>query len=153
MYKCSKNINPNCEHCGLIEDNLHLFIKCTRISKVWKHYQPLLTKLLRKSHTPIQHILTISVNSTHRHTIKLTLTIIQLILFEIWQSRNNNKYDKILLPQHTIIHKINVELQYIIQTHYKKHELNDTTHQFQELFCINNAIAKIHNNQLNILIT
>ena len=46
-----------------------------------------------------------------------------------------------------------MELQYIIQTHYKKHKLNDTTQQFQELFCINNAIAKIHNNQLNILIT
>ena len=116
MYKCSKNINPNCEHCGLSEDNLHLFIKCTRISKVWKHYQPLLTKLLRKSHTPLQYTLTISIISTHKHTIKLTLTIIQLILFEICQSRNNNKYDKILLSQHTIIHKINAQLQYIIQT-------------------------------------
>ena len=94
MHKCSKNINPNCKHCGLTEDNLHLFTKCKRISKVWKHYQPLLTKLLRKSHTPLQHTLTISVISTHKHTIKLTLTITQLILFEIWQSRNNNKYDK-----------------------------------------------------------
>ena len=53
-----------------------------------------------------------------------------------------------MLPQHTIIHNINAQLQYIIRTHYKKHKLNDTINQFQDFFCINNAIAKIYNNQL-----
>ena len=52
--------------------------------------------------------------------MKLALTIIQIILFEIWQSRNNNKYDKNPIPQSTIINKINAQLQTILQTHYKK---------------------------------
>ena len=39
------------------------------------------------------------------HTTKLTLTIIQIILYEIWESRKNNKYDKKLLLLHTIITK------------------------------------------------
>ena len=33
MHKCSRDYNPNCEFCGLTEDNLHLFIHCTRIKK------------------------------------------------------------------------------------------------------------------------
>ena len=37
----------------------------------------------------------------------------QTIIHEIWESRNNNKYDKTLLPQHTIITKINAQLRNI----------------------------------------
>ena len=66
------------------------------------------------------------------------------MLFEIWQPKNNNKYDKSLIPQYTIINKINVQLQRIL----KKHKLNDTLHQFRNQFCINEAVAEIENNSL-----
>ena len=80
---------------------------------------------------------------------KSTITITQIMLYEIWQSRNNNKYDKKLLPQQTvIINKINAQLKTIILAHYKKHKLNDTLDIFQNQFCINEALAKIENNLL-----
>ena len=41
------------------------------------------------------------------------------MLYEIWQSRNNNKHDEKLLPQQTIINKINAKLKTIILVHYK----------------------------------
>ena len=50
----------------------------------------------------------------------------QAIMFEIWQSRNNNKYDKTLLTQKTITNKIKTQLKNILQTHYKKQKLSDT---------------------------
>ena len=93
----------------LTEDNLQLFTKCSRIQKIWTHYQPILTKLIGKTYTPQQHVLTLNVKNTNKDTRKLTLTIIQIILFEIRQSRNNNKYDKNLLPQHTITTKTNAQ--------------------------------------------
>ena len=65
---------------------------------------------------------------------------------EIWQSRNNHKYDKKLLPQQTIINKINAQLKTIILRHYKKHKLNGTLDILQNQFCINEALAKIENN-------
>ena len=74
-------------------------------------------------------------------------------MLEIWQSRNNNKYDKTLLTQKRITNKINIQLQNIIQTRYKKHKLNDTLDLFKEYFGINNAIAKLDNKQLEILLT
>ena len=98
--------NSNCDHCGLTEDNLHLFTKCSRTQKIWTHYQ-LTHKTNRKN-------LTLNVKNTKIDTRKLTLIIIRIIPFEIWQSRNNNKYDKNLLPQHIIISKIYAQLQNIV---------------------------------------
>ena len=115
------------------------FTKCQRI---WTLYQPILTKLAGKNYNPQEHLLTLSVSNVNKHTIKLTLTIIQIIIHEIWESRNNNNYDKTLIPQHAIITKINAQLRNIIQTHYKYNKLNDTINAFEELFCIKQAIAK-----------
>ena len=80
------------------------------------------------------------------------MTIIQIVLSEICQSKNNNKYDKKLLAQHTIINKINAQSKTIILAHYKKHKLNDTLDIFQGQFCINGALAKLENNSLKVLI-
>ena len=52
--------------------------------------------------------------------------LVKIMTIEIWQSRNNHKYDKKLLPQQTMINKINAQLKTIIPVHYKKHKLNDT---------------------------
>ena len=76
------------------------------------------------------------------------MTIIQIIIFEIWQSRNNYKYELKLLPQQTIINNINGQLNSILLLQYKKHKLQDTLETFQQQFCINEAIAKIQNNTL-----
>ena len=88
--------------------------------KIWTHCQPILTKLTGKNYTE-QDLFTLSVNKLNEHTTKLTLTIIQIIIHEIWESRNNNKYDT-LIPQHAILTKINAQLRNIIQRQYKYHE-------------------------------
>ena len=139
MHKCSNDNNSNCDHCRLTEDNLHLFTKCSRIEKIWTHYQPILTKLIGKTYILQQHLLTLNVKNINKDTRNLTLTMIQIILFEIWQSRNNNKYDKNLLPQYTIISEINAQLKNIVQAHYKKQKSNDTFNQLKNQFCSNEA--------------
>ena len=34
MHKCTNDINPHCNYCQQIENNIHLFIKCPRINKI-----------------------------------------------------------------------------------------------------------------------
>ena len=74
--------------------------------------------------------------------------LVKIMAIEIWQSRNSHKYDKKLLPQQTIINKINAQLKTIILAHYKKHKLKETLDIFQNQFCINEALAKLENNLL-----
>ena len=96
------------------------------------HYQTILTKLMGKTYTPQQHLITLNVINANKHIRKLTLTIIQIILFEIWQSRNKNKYEENLLPQYTLISKINAPLQALVQVRYKKNKQRNTLYEFRE---------------------
>ena len=56
------------------------------------------------------------------------------------------------LSQETIITKILTQIRNILTAHYKLHKLNETLPTFQKLFCINNAIAKIDNSKLKLVL-
>ena len=130
----------------------HLFATCPRISQIWANYQPTLTKLTNIQNKPEQHIRTLSTANQNKLTIKLLLTIIQIIPYEIWTTINNYKYDSTQISQDIIQTKINTQIRYIIHTHYKYHKINGTLNTFKELFCINNALATIENNTLHIML-
>ena len=108
---------------------------------MWKYFQPTYEKLTKRQHTPQQQAFALSANNLNSKNKKLILTLTQLIMYEIWTSRNNSKYDKIQLSQETIITNI-------LTAHYKSPKLNETLTTFQQLFCLNNALAKIHNGML-----
>ena len=125
MHKCSRDINPQCHYCEHTEDNLHLFIQCVTIRNIWKHYQTILTKLTRQSYTPQPHILTLDTSNTNKNATKLRITI-KIIICEIWPSCNNYKYENKLLPQRTIINKINGQLNNITITLQKTQSTRHT---------------------------
>ena len=145
-----KNLTPNCDFCNITEDNLHLFIKCNRIQNIWKYYHATYQKLTKQQDTPQEHILKLSSNNISSKCKKLILTLTQIIIYEIWQSRNNLKYDNVQLSQNTIINKINSQIKFIVNTHCKLHKEQDSLDQFQTNFCINNAIAQLNDNKLLI---
>ena len=144
--------SPNCNYCKNKENNIHLFITCNGIRKNWTYFQPYFKSLTKRNYTPQQHIFTLTANIDSK-TKKLIITIIQIIMYEIWITRNNLKYDKIHITQDTIITQIIIQLQNIILTHYKIHKTNGTLPKFKQNFCINKAIATINNNKLQIMLT
>ena len=115
---------------------------------MWKYFQPTYEKLTKRQHTPQQQAFALSANNLNSKNKKLILTLTQLIMYEIWTSRNSRKYDKVQLLQETIITKILMQLRDILTAHNKSPKLNETLTRFQQLFCINNALAKIHNGTL-----
>ena len=146
------DISPNCNYCNNREDKIHLFITCNRIRKIWTHFQPYYKKLTRRNYNPQQYIFTLTAN-TNSKTKKLTIALTQIIMYEIWITRNNLKYVNVHITQNTIITKIITHLHNIITTHYKIHKTNGTLFKFQQNFCINDAIATIRNNRLQIALT
>ena len=89
MHKCTHDVKPNCDYCKQVENNIHLFATCPRINQISTNYQPTLTNLTKKQNEPKQDILTLSIANQNKSTTKLLLTIIQIILYEIWTTRNN----------------------------------------------------------------
>ena len=55
--------------------NLHLFIHCTRIRKIWKHYQTILSKLTGQHYNPQKYLFTLTDPNTNKYITKLTITI------------------------------------------------------------------------------
>ena len=74
--------------------------------------------------------------------MKLTLTLATPILTHIWKTRNKLQFDDTIIPATNVIINIKNELKNIILTHYKHHTINNTLHEFQSSFCINNALCK-----------
>ena len=141
MYNCCGNKKNLPQTVTIVTYWKRIFATCNRIKKV-----------TNKNHSPDQNILTLSSNVKNNKCKKLITTLTQIITYEIWQSRNHLKYDKTQLPQATILNKINYQLRSIIKTHYKYHKIHDTLDTFKELFCINNALAKLEDNKLRIML-
>ena len=135
--------SPNCELCDKTENIIHLYIDCKRNKKTWKYFQKYYQTLTQKQNTPLQHILTISSLSLPPKTKKLTLALITTILTHIWKTRNKLQFDDAIIPATNVIMNIKNELKNIILTHYKHHTINNTLHEFQSNFCINNALCKL----------
>ena len=57
----------------------------------------------------------------------------------------------ITLTAKTITNK-NKQIEIILNSHFKKHKIENTLTLFEDLFCINKAIAQIQNGQLQILL-
>ena len=119
--------------------------------KNWQYFQPTYKKFKKRQHTPQQHIFTLSTSNLNFKNKKLILTLTQLIMYELWTSRNISKYDKIQLSLETTTTKILTQLQNILTAPYKLHKLNEMLPAFQQLVCINNAL-KIRNGKLQITI-
>ena len=85
------DISPNCNYCSNREDNIYLLITCNRIRKIWTHFQPYYKKLTRRNYTLQQHTFTLTAIKNSK-TKKL---ITQIIIYEIWITRNNLKYDNV----------------------------------------------------------
>ena len=101
----------------MTEHNLHVLTKCNRIQNIWKHYHAIYQKLTKQQHTSQQHILILSSNNTSSKCKKLILTLTQILIYKIWQTRNNLKYDNVQLSQSAIIKKINSQIKHILNTH------------------------------------
>ena len=78
-----------------------IYIYLSPATEIWKDVKPTYQKLTKKHHTSDQHILTLTSNNNNYKCKKLVLTLTQLIINEIWQSRNSFKYHKVLLAQET----------------------------------------------------
>ena len=111
----------------------------------------LLSNFTQKQNTPSQHILKIPSLSQPPKAKKLTVTLTITILTQIWKTRNKLQFDDTIIPATNVIINIKNELKNIILTHYKHHTINNTLHEFQRNFCINNALCKLTQKSITML--
>ena len=114
--------SEKCKYCKKTENTLHVFARCKIASEIWKTYQPIYETLLPNIHFFYEEA-AISLNlidtKISPNTRKLTLTLTNIIIHELWTSRNKFEKDNILPSIERSVKTINSKLKYIIEVQYQ----------------------------------
>ena len=143
-----------CKVCNRYEENtLHLFARCKHATNIWKTYKNIYTKLIpNKPYIYEQTALTINIQSIeHKKTRKLVTTLTEIILKEIWTTRNKVDKENIEPSKDRSKNRINKELTDLITIHYTHNKRTNTFQNFTEKFAINEALCSLdYHNRLNL---
>ena len=79
-------VNKFCTICNIPEDSEHLFLHCTPTVRTWKHFLPLLNKVLPFKVTKTVDLLLLRIFAVKvgRKPYFLALYLTKLILYQIW---------------------------------------------------------------------
>ena len=145
------NLTDKCKYCKKAETTLHLFARCTIATKIWKTYQQ--TYLLLTGQTTFNYeetVLTINLLGTDitDKQRKMTLTLTNIILQELWNSRNKFEKENLLPNIERSVKTINAKMEFIIKTHYNDFVRQRRIEDFKTEFAINNALCEINQGNL-----
>ena len=145
--------SDKCKYCKKTEDTLHVFARCRIAGKIWKTYQKLYEELL--PHIPfIYEEATLSLNLVDSkitpNTRKLTLTLTNLIVNELWTSRNKFEKDHVLPNIERSVKTINSRMKYILDVQFRHYKDKNDMQTFKNLFTINDTICTIENGTLKL---
>ena len=154
-----QNYDINCPICKRTpESAIHAVVQCPEFArKIWERFEDNFVKLLPNVRYIFEAAaLTINVAYPHKTkqsklTAKLSRTLSEIILHEIWTSRCKHDHNEQTVNVDRSIKSINTKLKFLIKTHYREHADEDDIPTFREKFCINNALCNIdYHMQLNL---
>ena len=147
------NYSVKCKYCKKNEDTLHVFARCKIAQKIWGTYKVTYEKLLPGKRF-IYEEAAISLNliekDTNQHIRKLTLTLTNTIINELWTSRNKFEKDNTLPNIERSVKTINTRMRYLIEIYYRHFRNTQDIQIFQNQFTINKAICSIENGKMEM---
>ena len=135
-----------CSTCTKVDERtLHVFAQCKHACNVWNTYKAIYTTLLPNKPYIYEHN-ALTINLQHnipKHTRKLLLTLTEIIVNELWASRDNCYKHKV---QPSIIrskNRINHAVTKLIQTHYRYHKYRNSLPTFANNFTMDQALCSL----------
>ena len=145
------NYSEKCKYCKKAENTLHIFARCKIAQKIWGTYQKVYEKLLPgKRFIYEEAAITLNLVDTNitQNTRKLTLTLTNIIIHELWTSRNKFEKDNTLPNIERSVKTINTRMSNILKIQHKHFTTQNDLSTFKTLFTIQNAICTIENETL-----
>ena len=144
--------HPMCASCPRQRESiLHIFTECPIAIRLWRHFRPAYTLLQPGIHPSLTEIL-LSLHTvvppTPAPVRKLLLTLTTYILYELWLSRNQMKFEHIRPCFVRSISHVSSNLKFCIRTHFNHHLAHHTLANFEQQFCIARAVCFIYGGNL-----
>ena len=114
-----------CTICNAPEDIEHLFLHCTPATRVWKHFLPLLNKVLPFKVTKTVDLLLLRIFpvTVDLKSYLLASCLIKLTLYQLWVARCSHRLHQKLIQPSAIIKRTEAAIKQRIticfQTHLK----------------------------------
>ena len=142
-----------CKYCKKTKDTLHVFARCRIAGKIWKTYKKIYETLIPNTPFIYEEVaMTLNLVDTKiaPNTRKLTLTLTNLIIHELWTSRNKFEKDNILPNIERSVKTINSRIKYIIEVQFRHYKNKEDIQTFQNLFTIKDTLCTIENENLKL---
>ena len=90
--KYSKFINSECDICGVVEDEMHIFFLCQNSKAAW-FSKPwfIKTEFIAQHNTSVPSIIQFILSSNHPNA---NLVNLYTFLWSIWKARNDSRFNK-----------------------------------------------------------
>lgn len=139
-----RRFSTKCSVCNKADETtLHLFAQCKHAKNIWKAYEPIYTKLVPNKPNIYEHNI-LTKNVQHKmcpKKRKVILTMTEIILEEIWKTRNKMWKEGIEPSKTRSKNRINNNITDIITTHFKNDGIND----FKTKFTMDQALCTVDN--------
>ena len=121
--------------------------------KIWETYQKVYEKLLpgkRFIYEEAAIPLNLVDTNINQNTRKLTLTLTNIIIHELWTSRNKFEKDNTLPNIERSVKTINTRMGNILEIRFRHFKSKNNIQTFKNLFTINDSICTIANERLKM---
>ena len=145
-----RRFDVTCSVCNRRPETLiHLFAQCKHARNIWEMYKPIYTKLLPDEPYIYEHnVLTKNVQEKMCPKIrKLVITITEIILEEIWKTRNMAWKEGIEPRKEISKNRINRNITFLLKTHYKENCNDNNIENFKSKFSMVQALCSIDERQ------
>ena len=111
-------VNEFCTICNTPEDTEHFFLHCTPTTRIWKHFLPMLNKVLpfKATRTVDLLLLRIFPVKVDRKSYLLALYLIKFILYQLWIARCSHRLHQKLIQPRAIIKRTEAAIKQRIKS-------------------------------------
>ena len=131
------------------ETTLHIFARCKHAADIWRAYRYLYQQYLPDIKFVYEEaVLTLNLQErVQEKKKKLIITITEIIIMELWNSRNKNEKENITPNRERSIKRINKKLTNIVTAHYQEYKWRNDVKGFEDKFAIDKVLCEIDYHQ------
>ena len=151
LYQIGVYASPRCHRCGQIENIEHVLTGCAATNPLWNQVQPYVDKITNSCLRITNQIKLLGwFPSNQKHTPQKVIDLVNWVLcvarFAIHKSAVNFRTRNETTPMVSIFRAL---VKCHLNFQFKLHMMRDKMTEFQELWCLNSALARVEAQKLS----
>ena len=138
------NTKPFCNACGKTETLAHVFFECEEACDIWKEIKPKIREVLEEEKVQCFKLaLKLFPVGTSLNKKKMTITLVQIAMHQIWLNRNLRKHEGVKKNTQASINCMDKYFREYIKCYYVTYSNENILNLFEQRFYQAPSICKL----------